>query len=157
MLKRNTAAYPVVEPVHAAIWPEAGWLGVADLGLGAWGFQVHADPAAGAERCPAISILDLLDKAGSAEIDLLKLDIEGAEEELFSRGYEAWLERVNTIVIETHEHVRRGSSAPFERAMASGRFSRRFQWGELHVLTREYGSSWRWGRNPPRVYARTPC
>jgi FkbM family methyltransferase len=137
MLTRNTAAYPSITPVHAAIWPERGWLGVADPGLGQWGIQVHADPAAGAERCPAIPIRDLLDKAGSAEIDLLKLDIEGAEEELFSREYEEWIERVNMIVIETHEHIRHGSSAPFERAMASGRFTRRYAWGELHVLTRE--------------------
>lgn len=137
LLKRNTAAYPTIEPIHAAIWSSEGRLSVTDPGLGAWGFQVQENAANEAESCAAVSIRNLLDRSGYDEIDLLKLDIEGAEEEVFSRGYEDWINRVKVLVIETHEHIRRGSSKPFEEAVAKFPFSMRLQWGELHILIRE--------------------
>jgi hypothetical protein len=37
------------------------------------------------------------------EIDLLKIDIEGAEAELFSTNYESWLPKTRVIVIELHD------------------------------------------------------
>jgi hypothetical protein len=35
-------------------------------------------------------------------LDILKIDIEGAEEALFLKNPEAWLDRVNWLIIEIH-------------------------------------------------------
>jgi FkbM family methyltransferase len=44
----------------------------------------------------------LIDLCGAAEIDLLKIDIEESELELFSSNTESWLPRVRNLCIELH-------------------------------------------------------
>ena len=56
----------------------------------------------------------LIDASGFTEVDLLKIDIEGAERELF-RGHLLWLERVRTIAIEFHDGSR--EDIGFDRLM----------------------------------------
>ncbi len=53
------------------------------------------------------------------QIDLLKIDIEGAELELFQSNYEQWLPRVKVVVIELHDHLRPGCSSAFNNAINS--------------------------------------
>ena len=36
------------------------------------------------------------------KIDILKMDIEGAEQEVFSRNYQSWLDRTRNICVELH-------------------------------------------------------
>ena len=48
-----------------------------------------------------ISIPTLLDKFSISRLDILKMDIEGAEKMIFSKPDE-WLHRVNLIIIEIH-------------------------------------------------------
>lgn len=71
-----------------------------------WGIKMNAGGAAGAppsEQVDVITFTDLLERTKSdGPIDILKCDIEGAEAELFSDGA-PWLEKVRTLVIETHE------------------------------------------------------
>jgi FkbM family methyltransferase len=50
---------------------------------------------------PAVTMDTLVDRFQLSRIDLLKIDIEGAEEKLFG-GPTTWLEKVNTILIEVH-------------------------------------------------------
>ena len=66
-------------------------------------------------------------------MDLLKLDIEGAEETLFSSPSMAWLDRVKALVIETHgDDCLRAVDRAFE-----GRRVRRSQRGEKLVYVQE--------------------
>jgi hypothetical protein len=41
-------------------------------------------------------------KASGQRVDLLKLDIEGLEERLFSSGYSSWIGCMENITIEPH-------------------------------------------------------
>jgi hypothetical protein len=59
---------------------------------------------------------------GVNHIDILKLDIEGAEFELFNTGAEAWLDAVGQIVIELHDWIRPGCSKSFYSAIGSRPF-----------------------------------
>jgi hypothetical protein len=61
--------------------------------------------------------LTLLDQAGFHHVDILKIDIEGAELEVFSNGAEEWLSRVNLIIIETHDRFRPGSEEAVRKAV----------------------------------------
>jgi hypothetical protein len=45
---------------------------------------------------------DLLERVGRAKVDLLKLDIEGGEEALFTANYDVWIDRVQALIVEIH-------------------------------------------------------
>jgi FkbM family methyltransferase len=69
--------------------------------------------------------------APGARIDLLKVDIEGAEEELFS-GDLAWLDRVDAVLIELHPTLC-DSTAVTARLLAHG--FRHLPGGSVHAMT----------------------
>ena len=50
------------------------------------------------------TIPDILDRAGWDRVDLLKIDIEGTEEELLSQNNQ-WLEQVDAIIMEIHPNT----------------------------------------------------
>jgi FkbM family methyltransferase len=51
---------------------------------------------------PSQSIPQILDSLPEGRIDILKMDIEGAEGMIFAQSPETWLERVGMIIVETH-------------------------------------------------------
>lgn len=116
-LLRNTASYPNIECVHAGLWPTDGRVAVANPEAQKWAHfpsEVAGDaPAEHSVR--AISMPTLLAERGVAHVDLLKIDIEGSEYELFD-AVPDWLRRVSTIAIELHDHLRPGAG---ERFLAS--------------------------------------
>lgn len=57
------------------------------------------------ERVEGITIESLINIYGFGAIDLLKLDIEGAEEEVLLMGSNRWLDMVRMIVVEFHHAV----------------------------------------------------
>jgi FkbM family methyltransferase len=68
----------------------------------AWGFKKRDSSVGGrSELIPCLGVPSLLREAGFDRIDLLKVDIEGAERELFEdcRG---WVGRVEHMAVETH-------------------------------------------------------
>lgn len=69
---------------------------------------------------PIDSVLAL---SGHRNIDLLKLDVEGAEKEIFSVNYENWLPYTKVIMIELHDRFKHGCSKAFFSAVAKYDFS----------------------------------
>jgi len=106
--------------IHAAIFDTNGFVALENPKDDAWGFRVQALKIAPAaeERIPSLTIENLMRRSPNDCIDLLKLDIEGAEIEVFSIGAEKWLEKVKVIVIELHDRVRNGCSPAFESAVS---------------------------------------
>lgn len=130
VLLKNTACYPRITPVLAALWDRNEDIDVVDVGFGHTAFQtqeIKADAARSmVARAKAITMDRLLTEFDISAIDLLKIDIEGAEKELFEGPVE-WIERVGVIAIEVHEHMRPGSNACVQAA------------------TREFETSWTQG------------
>ena len=71
-------------------------------------FRTLAAPDGAGSSIPGYHMSQLLEMAGFDSVDLVKVDIEGAEVELF-RGDLSWLERVVGIAIEFHGETRRES------------------------------------------------
>lgn len=74
-----------------------------DTSLGEWGNRM-VEPKSDEDvegLCPVITMNALLQRAGFDTIDVLKCDVEGAEEELFS-SCQSWIERVKMAVVEVH-------------------------------------------------------
>jgi FkbM family methyltransferase len=105
------------EPDHiimknAALWPSMTTLQLVDPTADKWSFSVR--PALDkSSTVESITIPQILDQSGLDRIDILKIDIEGAEKELFSDSCESWLSKVGMIVIELHDRFKPGCSETF--------------------------------------------
>ena len=69
-------------------------------------------------------------------MDLLKIDIEGAETEVFGDACHRWLGGVSAIVIELHDWFRPGCAAAFYRAVSQYSFVQ-YQRGENVLVLKE--------------------
>jgi FkbM family methyltransferase len=104
LARENCAAYPQVELLQAGLWSHDTMLEIHDPGLGwrSWGLQTREARNAAGAAVEGISIATLLQRIGEDEIDILKLDIEGSEEQVFADGAADWLTRVGVLLVETH-------------------------------------------------------
>ena len=111
-----------VRKQQAAVWVSDGSVALHsedDDGapLGAWGIQVSDRRGGSQPVADCFTLPTLLDRAGFDTVDILKVDIEGAELEIFSQGAAGWLARINLIIIETHDWFRPGSDAAVREAV----------------------------------------
>lgn len=135
ILKMNTKKYTNVKLIKAGLWHKKAFLKVLDKGYGKWGFVTEevASPEKGIIR--ATTIGDILKKSGCDQIDILKLDVESAEKEIFSKNYEKWLPKVRSLIIEIHDWIKVGCSKSFYSAIKKYNF-RESKSGENVVLRR---------------------
>lgn len=120
LAKANCAAWPNIEVVRGALSARGGVVTLRDRGTGHWGFTIVDGGEAGKSwteigRVDALSIDGLLEKYGRSGIDLLKLDIEGAECDLLDPR-PAWIERCEVIVAELHDRICPTSTRAFINA-----------------------------------------
>jgi len=135
VLKYNTASYQQVDTIHSGLWNKNTYLNTRDVGLGKWGTMVEETDEPNATSLKAITVQSIFEQSGFDEIDILKLDIEGAEREVFSSGYENWLSKVKMIIIELHDNMKRGCSNSFFTAVSKYDFAFTIK-GENIILTR---------------------
>lgn len=102
LLRRNTAAIPAITPVRAAVVGEPRGRVRMTTAARAWGNRLAGceGRAEEAEEVPARTIVELLDEHGIEQVDLLKIDIEGAEAEVFAEP--SFLSRVGIVLVELH-------------------------------------------------------
>lgn len=117
--------------VEAGVWSSAGPLVVerGKFGDGAeWSYQVR--PARDGERVDvnAVTVPDLLAAGGFPRADILKVDIEGAEAEVFGPTAANWLPLVRNLAIEIH-------GPDCERIVSSALSGFRFEPGRSGELT----------------------
>jgi FkbM family methyltransferase len=102
ILKRNVASlHAEVQTVPAFVGGSQGVGYLSDCGAGEWGFQLSRTPIAGIEPASILDIPSLMKLAGWKKIDLLKVDIEGAEIEVFANS-ESWIDGVSCMIVELH-------------------------------------------------------
>jgi FkbM family methyltransferase len=112
-----------VRTVLGGLWCKSAHLEVRDVGQREFGFVVEevAQPTARSMR--GYTVDELLDSAGAERVDILKIDIEGAEREVFSGQVDRWLGRVGVLVLETHDRLRPGCRAAVDGALAGRDFT----------------------------------
>lgn len=119
LLQMNTEAYPDIICINQAIWNEVTGLKIRNPQAKSWGFRMEPDDKQDNNNIKSITLNQLMENYGIEHIDILKIDIEGSEMELFESNYENWLPRTKMMLIEFHERFRPGSSESFFRAMAN--------------------------------------
>ena len=135
LLQKNASPYRNVTCIHAAVWNRGVSLKIANPEAENWLFRVAESEAGESDSCRAVTVCDLMAVAGVDRVDILKVDIEGAEKTVFASDYSEWLDKVRAIVIELHDWLIPGCSTAFYRATSQYSFSQ-FQKGENIVLVR---------------------
>jgi FkbM family methyltransferase len=114
-----------------ALWPRPGFL---TLHAGAVETAAHVDEVSNRHgaTCTGISVPEILGDLGESEIDILKCDIEGAEEQVFSSDADVWLRQTKCVYVEVHNQ--RAKLAVLSAATRNGFRCHRYR--ELYVLSR---------------------
>jgi FkbM family methyltransferase len=107
-----------IKAIHSAISSTAGRVRVIDPGLGHWAYRTEltARQDVPSDTVAGVTINDIYDSYRSTPFFpfIVKVDIEGAEADLFSCNTE-WVERTPIIIVELHDWMlpKRGTSQPF--------------------------------------------
>jgi FkbM family methyltransferase len=121
VLKSNVANYKDVFIKQVCLWPQKGQMHLNDkYGLGKWAMVVEEFIENGNQDLDvveALTLTDIMNEFNLDYIDLLKLDIESAEKQLFSDNYMQWLTKTKVIIIELHDWMTDGCSKPFFSAI----------------------------------------
>jgi FkbM family methyltransferase len=116
---QNSAGQEQIVPLRGAIASRPGHARVIDPGEAEWGYRTELD-AGNSSGLAALSVTELLDRYSDCEPFICKIDIEGAERELFSANTQ-WVARFPIVIIELHDWLfpGDGSSANFLRTIAA--------------------------------------
>jgi FkbM family methyltransferase len=122
LLRRNVGSIPNIRVLQAALAATRGEAILYDAGSGEWGFSTTGGgKVLGA--VPAVTVEDILAHEACDRLFLLKLDVEGAEKDIFEASG-GWMDRTDIVIAELHEPLAPGAGAAFEAATAGRRNTR---------------------------------
>lgn len=142
VLVANCGHLPGVTLLQAALWGSDGEVRLKTRSregrdLRSWGRRTVPPAFADADAVavPALSPRAVLDQLGLDEVGLFKMDIEGAEKDVFEAADTSWFDRVGVLTAEFQDRFRPGSSAAAEAVLSSRGFRARRK-GENTWFTR---------------------
>lgn len=109
VLQKNLAPYGArAMALRCALWHRCEELAI-DRGHfrdgGAWSFQVRPTNAGDIAEVEGVTLVDVMQRFGLKTIDILKIDIEGAEQYVFESSVSASLPKIGRIAIELHDEA----------------------------------------------------
>ena len=125
MLTYNTHFFDNVTCINSAIWYREGYIKILpDMPGNTLAFMTEDTTVDDPEALKTITISKLFADSDFDEIDLLKIDIEGAEREVFDdiANPDEWLPKVKIMVIELHDRMKVGCSHSFFKAISRHNF-----------------------------------
>ena len=112
VLKENIKKYPNIVSIQKAVWHTKTCLKISNPHDSKFSFRVEESDG----EVFSITIEELMEQYELPFIDILKMDIEGAEKEVFSNPPH-WLEKVGMIAIELHDKLKTGCNRSFYTAI----------------------------------------
>ena len=115
ILCENIKNYKNIIPIQGALWNENSEISICDEGLGEWGFMTFSsdNPQRIVKNMVQGYTVDfLIQKYNLEKIDILKIDIEGAEKEVFEDTTK-WINDVDSLIVELHDRMKAGCSRSF--------------------------------------------
>lgn len=109
-----------VQVHHAAVAPETGEI---DLFVDGLFFPSLVKEGTSSVRVPAISLADLIERHAPDGVDLLKIDVEGAEYDVFYGAAPETLAKIAEIRMEAHDLDDERSVAALRRFLVSAGFT----------------------------------
>jgi FkbM family methyltransferase len=138
LLKKNVGQDPNITCLQKGLWPIAAPLKISG-GESNESFFVTEVLDGSQHDVEAISMDRLLEMFDIDCVDVLKLDIEGAEYDVFTRNTRNWIDKVNVVIFECADQDRSGMTAAIFRALRSNSFDCRLNGENIVMIRRETG------------------
>jgi FkbM family methyltransferase len=118
-LKRNLAGFPNATLINKAVWSRDTRVSIRNRTGKNYSFECY-EPEDGSGEIETVSVDSAIPNQG---VVIAKIDIEGAEYEIFQPENVGWLSRVRGLIIETHDKKRAGCDALVRSALAAEGFT----------------------------------
>lgn len=123
LLSRNVAEYRNIKAIRAGLWGSPSRLELINTDRDKDAFRTR--PRTGThDSILGITVPEVLVLANRSRIGLLKLDVEGAELDIFSKDPGQWIAKVDSMLIEVHDRLAPGASQAVYRALYATDYSR---------------------------------
>jgi FkbM family methyltransferase len=137
VLTANTEHLENVKRINAALWWKQTDLYLQDRGTGEWGFATHTSQDSDTtEKLTVVTIPQLIKQYNLTSIDILKIDIEGSEKELFESDTSQWLPHVRSISTETHDRFKPGCTDAVKNALPRDKWNYSYR-GDKHEFIKK--------------------
>jgi len=117
ILKQNVRYYKNIRINRSAIWNKNCYLKAEDLKAEKWMIVVKEADKEDPVSFKSLTIDTLLEISKQNSIILLKLDVEGAEKEIFSSDCHTWLKKIDMMIIELHDRLIQDCTKTFNKAI----------------------------------------
>jgi FkbM family methyltransferase len=141
ILKKNVENYTNITAIKAALWNTSGEIFLFDTGLGNDGFMTEINQAVLKtsvknikETIKTITIDKIINDFHISSIDILKIDIEGGEKEVFE-SCKGWINKTKCVIVELHEKMKKGCNKAFSKTIKH--FDKIGLYGEDIYLSRD--------------------
>lgn len=131
MMVSNTRNYSNIKCLHKGVWKKSCMLEIIDESVSNWEFVVKESN--NKNGISAISILDLIKEYEISQIDILKIDIEGSEKEVFEDNAASWLPFVKILIIELHDRYKHGCSQALFKSLVSYQYDMQMRGDNLCI------------------------
>lgn len=105
MIKKNTKFLKNIEIIEKSLYNKKSFFKICDPFNATNSFQIKEVLENDNYDIESITLDDILRNQNWETIDILKIDIEGSEKQLFDSNYENWLPKTKIIMIETHDRM----------------------------------------------------
>jgi len=119
LLVANTKRFPNIKTIKAALWSHNTSVNIVNPDASECEYQVSETNDK--NEIAAITVEDAMSELDTERIDILKMDIEGSEIEVF-RTSGSWIDKIGAIVLETHDRYRPGCTQALETAIRGREF-----------------------------------
>jgi len=105
MIKKNTATFNSITVLEKGLYNKKAFFKIEDPFNASNSFQIKEVNENENYDIESITLDSILSDNNWDTIDILKIDIEGAEIQLFEENYQNWLPKTKVIMIETHDRM----------------------------------------------------
>jgi len=136
LLVANTKRFPNIKAIKAALWSHKTFVNILNPDAADWEYRVS--DIHNKNGITAITVEDAMSEMATDRIDILKMDIEGSEIEVFKTSG-SWIDRIKSIVLETHDRLRPGCTQAMETAIEGRNFDRKSLDGNVLLTQKNQG------------------
>ncbi len=136
LLADNIKPYENIIPMQVGIWDKNEPLSIANPEGGAAEFMFESK-GRDDNKISGITIPHLLELQHWDEVDIIKLDIEGAEKEVFSSDDLSWLKKVKLLIIELHDRYKPGCTKTVFEALNKFNYDAYFHHENIFIFFKQ--------------------
>jgi FkbM family methyltransferase len=126
-LCENIKPYSNIKAIRGAVWDQVTKLCITNRKNAVWDngtlnagkYIVGEDVIDGETYVPAYTIDNIIETYNMDKIDILKMDVEGAEREIFAGKHEKWLPQVKILILEHHDFYKPGATKSLFKALSN--------------------------------------